>query len=810
MSLNDLSKLTLGPSQKASRAFEKASSFEAGLERVDTNVVSGGAYNVAVQKTPKTNALLEFAGGLNKGIGLYGSATELAQKQSEKNVAEMTDEEFEESYNALIEGSGQEAGFFDKVLGRDKQFQTSMVDRWFRDVAPTEVNELRKGLEGEMQNFKTTVDFDNYVEKNVDDYFAAKSVQFADGTHANTAYAVRAAGMAAKLKVTLDQNYSAAADKAIEENQVIVSKQLFEGMAFASREADENNKDITNRFNAVTAALDGDKTRAKAVMKSAVSGIITDLINKGTSVDLEEAQEIYDAFFNSELNIDGKTDVFDDPKMEQSLLSGIQAAERVALEDENKAAERAAVNVVASLYRASQDGSLKEKRQEIEKKANEQLDAGEISAREYAAIMEQSKSFDDKDTAAFNAKRNETEINVDKISADSPVRDETLFNAVLGAENGEDLINLGYATFNEATNKVELNNKYIALLNGYQKSFLKVVNSSANAIDWLKLDSGQQAKERQRLLEDGLDAGKAFIGRQTVKKEETKTIDRQIEAAAEYAINQFKIDPQDIEHLRFKYATDKEALLTAIQDLKQKDVSPLLDESGNLEKKYEVGNSFFPNTFSLQSDIQEQYEAGNVNDLQIENVSQIALKNRQDYFPNSPMPARKVQANVIKLLRVSGITEQEIINETLNQRGKPPEKDRATKSETLLGKLDTSPDFFGASFLQTKREKEAVNVMQDLRGLREHHWNDTGEFLNIGYDIPILLGGSMQKTLDALKSGDVAAFDAIAEALGAETNAQILYNKSVLYHQTVTKLIPDTFDHRNINKTTPSPVEETE
>ena len=771
---NLLASLTQSSTSRASAAFQRASEgFRPGQELVSTDVTLGGQYNVAVQRTPKTNAALKFASSLQKGVQLYGQAVNVAQKDAAERVAEMSDEEFEKAYGELLTQQGEtDLSVFGKILGRDKQFQQSMVDRWFRDVAPTEVKGLQDTLKGEIQNFKTTAEFDAYVNKAVDDYFAEKSTQFSDGTHAQTAYNVRAAGASAKMKIELDKAYSDEAETSIYNNQKDIAKQTITDRVLITGTTPEGNSEvITSLHKNAVVAFGGDRAMANKVLVDAVSDEITNLVSEGTTTSLEKAEEIFDTFFNEDLEVDGRKDIFDKPELELQLKRAIESGELKAIEDESRKANALVKNVTAELYASRAKGDYAQTVEELRQRLNDQRDSGQISDAEYSAANYAIDQFnEDPDLQANRARKNAQVNAVNEMIRENRnlSSDPTVFWKNLGISN-EEALELGYYQSSADNLTVELTGKAIDLQNIYRKAY---ETAAANAIEGADIPTLSISEQTE--LTQGIDTLAREAGDKAVQAELESIRNQAGKKVATSTLNQAVLEAEqrnasqtEIELALHKHKNEPEIALEKIQALPPIDESKYFDAEGNLEELSPI-ELLYVGPKQIVARLGKEFRKGRINSVQFDKATRSAYRARRAYVPKYMDSFSKVMEDTVGMLEFSGISSAEIESGVLDQ-------------------LYTFPSYVSDPVIRNEVEKMSAYSRDFLR-LADDYFRATGEFIVFGSSIPVYIDGSPEKTLDAIRNNDVGAFASVAEKLGM-TPKELLEN-SRLYHQLTTKLIP--------------------
>jgi hypothetical protein len=770
---NLLASLTQSSTRRAASAFRRATEgFQPGQELVSTDVTLGGQYNVAVQRTPKTNAALKFASSLQQGVQVYGQAVNVVQKDAAEKVAEMSDEEFEKAYGELLAQQGEtDPSVFGTILGRDKQFQQSMVDRWFRDVAPTEVKGLQDTLKGEIQNFKTTSEFDAYVNKAVDDYFAEKSTQFSDGTHAQTAYNVRAAGASAKMKIELDKAYSDEAETSIYNNQKDIAKQTITDRVLITGTTPEGNSEVmTSLYKNALVALGGDKAEANKVLVEAVSDEITNLVTEGTTTSLEKAEEIFDTFFNEDLVVDGRKDIFDKPELEFQLKRAIESGEVKAIEDESRKADALVKSVTAELYASRAKGDYAQTVEELRQRLNDQRDNGQISDAEYSAANYAIDQFNEDPELEANRARKNAQVN----AVNEMIRENrnlssnpTLFWNNLEISN-EEAFDLGYYQ-RSADNEAEFTGKVTDLQNIYRKAYETAAANAIEGVDLTTLSISEQTERTQSIDTLAREAGDKAVQAEleSIRAQTGKTAAASTLNQAVLEAEQRNASQTEIELIKHNHKLEPEIALEKIQALPPIDESKYFDAEGNLEELSPL-ERLYVGPKQIVARLGKEFRKGRINSVQFDKATRSAYEARRAYVPAPTDSFSKVMEDTLEMLSVSGISSAELESGVLDQ-------------------LYTFPSYVSDPVIRNDAEKRSA-YSRDFQRLADDYFRATGEFIVFGITIPVYIDGSPEKTLDAIRNNDVGAFASMAEKLGM-TPKELLEN-SRRYHQLTTKLIP--------------------
>lgn len=770
-----------GLPKQASKVFKGVSeAYSPGQELASTNVTLGGQYGVAVEPTPKTNSALQFANALNKGVEVYGQVVDLTQQKAAEKVAEMTDEEFESAYSELLKQGGEtDPNLFSKVLGRDKQYQVSMVDRWFRDVAPTEVDGLKKSLESEIQNFKTTAEYDEYVASAVDDYFAQKSVQFSNGTHAQNAYNIKAAGSSAKMKIALDDMYEKEAEASIYDNQqeafktIINDKLLTDGT-----NADSRSATLTDAYQNALNAFDGDKALANKLLKETVSGEITELISKGGTANLDKADEIFNSLFNEELSVGGKTDIFDDPKLEFELRRGIQEAETRAINDEQKEASQLVPSVIAPLFVARNEGNLASAIEDGRNDLIKKRDAGSISDRAFSAGMEAIDAFKaDPELAQRNA------IKTANNTAYRETRALDSFQRTLGAFTDgvmtefeltpDKLLSIGYARIDDTNQLEAVEGKFGLLQDKYIKAYTSLVSKRISLLDVMNLPLDRRVESLQDIHSAGRQAGIRIISYEIEgSKERVKKVTDSKKEIAE-AVNR-GLSNTVIEFGSKKFVDDPEALKAFYAGQTVEDTSDLLTENGEFTSKYlaGLGDRLSPQNVGLTvPTYTTELEGGNINAQQYRGSIEKLTTAVDAYEPESTTLTSSMVLDKGDQLSLVGISVEDLKKGSVTLK--------------YATNLDLDVYSYGLS-IESRPKSQEVTLDQ----IQLNHYTETNDYIEIGKNIPIRLNGSMLGTLNAIQKGDVDAFDEAASLL--DITPQKAYNNHLEYFKAI-KQLPSTF-----------------
>tara|TARA_B000000441_G_scaffold41832_1_gene27429 strand:+ start:5268 stop:8597 length:3330 start_codon:yes stop_codon:yes gene_type:complete len=279
-------------------------SYDPSQQALNPSVSRGGDYFVPVQETPKTNAALNFAKELSRTPEVYKQAVDMNQERAAREIAEMSDEEFNAHYNELLSQDKE----LQSLFGYNKAFQEKLVERTYKDVVPLELKELEKEFKGTLQNYDSIDDYDNAVNNKVNEYFDSLNSRFNGNEFASNAHNALAVGQKAKLIVNLHDAYIEETTKYIREEEIDTGSRTLEKL---DGEYDALGTTLTE-LNIATANNLGDKKTANETTRSTVAAHLDSLIALSTTEGLENAEELFNEVFTNDepLLVNGK-DIFE-------------------------------------------------------------------------------------------------------------------------------------------------------------------------------------------------------------------------------------------------------------------------------------------------------------------------------------------------------------------------------------------------------------------------------------------------------------------------------------------------------------------
>lgn len=279
-------------------------SYDPSQQTLNPSVSRGGDYFVPVQDTPKTNAALDFAKALSRTPEVYKQAVDMNQERAAREIAEMSDEEFNNHYNELLSQDKEVQSLF----GYNKAFQEKLVERTYKDVVPLELKELEKEFKGTLQNYDSIDDYDNAVNNKVNEYFDSLNTRFNGNEFASNAHNALAVGQKAKLIVNLHDAYIEETTKYIREEEIDTGARTLEKL---DGEYDALGTTLTE-LNIATANNLGDQKTANETTRSTVASHLDGLIALSTTEGLENAEDLFNEVFASDepLLVNGK-DIFE-------------------------------------------------------------------------------------------------------------------------------------------------------------------------------------------------------------------------------------------------------------------------------------------------------------------------------------------------------------------------------------------------------------------------------------------------------------------------------------------------------------------
>jgi len=272
-------------------------------EALSPRIQTGGNYRVVVQQTPKTNSLAKFANALKGGAEVYGNVVDANQQQAVRDIQTMSDEEFDKHYNELIQGDKSTRS----VFGYNKAFQQAIVERTYKEIVPTELQDIENDFEKSIQDFDSIAEYDEAVSTRIDSYMNELGERFNQNVFAQEAHNVLASGKSAKLKLTLHDKYE---QKARE----YISTKIQDDLNSALQGSDDTTDFqtlFTDSYNSALTRLDGDKSATNALFLKSTQQHVINQLNSQTEQGLANAEDIIEAVYDQdEFNVGGKP-IFD-------------------------------------------------------------------------------------------------------------------------------------------------------------------------------------------------------------------------------------------------------------------------------------------------------------------------------------------------------------------------------------------------------------------------------------------------------------------------------------------------------------------
>ena len=278
-------------------------SYDPSLQAISPRIQTGGNYRVVVQQTPKTNSLAKFANALKKGTETYGNVVDVTQQKAVKDIQTMSDEEFDKHYNELIQGDKSTRS----VFGYNKAFQQAIVERSYKEIVPTELQEIENEFEKSIQDFDSIAEYDEAVSTRIDSYMNELGERFNQNVFAQEAHNVLASGKSAKLKLTLHEKYE---QKAREYISTKIQDDLNSALVGSDDTTDFQTL-FTDSYNSALTRLDGDKSATNALFLRSTQQHVINQLNSQTEQGLANAEDIIEAVYDQdEFNVGGKP-IFD-------------------------------------------------------------------------------------------------------------------------------------------------------------------------------------------------------------------------------------------------------------------------------------------------------------------------------------------------------------------------------------------------------------------------------------------------------------------------------------------------------------------
>lgn len=278
-------------------------SYDPSLQAISPRIQTGGNYRVVVQQTPKTNSLAKFANALKKGTETYGNVVDVTQQKAVKDIQTMSDEEFDKHYNELIQGDKSTRS----VFGYNKAFQQAIVERSYKEIVPTELQEIENDFEKSIQDFDSIAEYDEAVSTRIDSYMNELGERFNQNVFAQEAHNVLASGKSAKLKLTLHEKYE---EKAREYISTKIQDDLNSALVGSDDTTDFQTL-FTDSYKSALTRLDGDKSATNALFLRSTQQHVLNQLNSQTEQGLANAEDIIEAVYDQdEFNVGGKP-IFD-------------------------------------------------------------------------------------------------------------------------------------------------------------------------------------------------------------------------------------------------------------------------------------------------------------------------------------------------------------------------------------------------------------------------------------------------------------------------------------------------------------------
>lgn len=277
--------------------------YDPSLQALSPRIQTGGNYRVVVQQTPKTNSLAKFASALRAGTEVYGNVVDASQQKAVRDIQTMSDEEFDKHYNELIQGDKSTRS----VFGYNKAFQQAIVERTYKEIVPTELQEIEDDFEKSIQDFDSIAEYDEAVSNKVDAYMNELGERFNQNVFAQEAHNVLASGKSAKLKLNLHDKYE---QKARE----YISTKIQDDLNSALKSSDDTTDFqtlFTDSYKSALTRLDGDKSATNALFLKSTQQHVINQLNLQTEQGLANAEDIIEAIYDQdEFNVGGKP-IFD-------------------------------------------------------------------------------------------------------------------------------------------------------------------------------------------------------------------------------------------------------------------------------------------------------------------------------------------------------------------------------------------------------------------------------------------------------------------------------------------------------------------
>ena len=723
-------------------------------ERQDTNIIEAGTTPTVVQPYEKTNKWLRFSKLLNKVPEVYEMGVDVMQDRAAQKVANMSEGEFQAAYEKII---GGDQGARD-LFGYNKAHQEKIVERAYQEVVPLEMKELVTDFKSRLNDFGSIAEFDEAVNNAVDDYFGELDGRFNQSSFANNAHQLLRVGKEAKIKIELHDAYEAQAKEFIESQSLDNVKSTLNNLnGNYDIDVEGNPVDmgeiLTKQYNGALGANGGDKRSANQTVVQGVGNQIKELISTGTTQDLENAQELFDETFGSDILVGGKN-IFDTTealKLEIDLRKSLKTADdnyasnaqRITLQEYTvpwrgkylRAQTIAEQNKVLEDWRAELEGQeddlvlslgLKSLKETSEDPAFSKFEARYETIGDYKKLVPDRISIDDRSTAGLIS------------DMDLTAKQEQIFVKL------ED---------DQVT--TTLQNTFLSLTDDWQATYDSILRTKLeriaienpdNPIPQIEIAYKEAEIESQEAMRQQINT--------LVKREEPKADAR---ARHQNALR-LGIKERQLENIYNNPNLTKEEQIQAVDELIDNARATTLgdisskDEKGNLRAK--MGGDFSSNLDNVnalrESDSYSDpaYLLSDYNRLLLSsNRSRSGMTSKfqeerkalgTQYLTGD---AEGALEGLFGLYEFRGFTEKELTDgyiTTIDQNGK------ANRNKSMQAKISI-PAILGAD-PDTSIGQSATFA-----------------------EIPILLGGRIENTIEAIKNNDVDAFKSIASKLNGYT-----------------------------------------
>lgn len=676
------------------------------------------------------------------------------QDKAAEKVANMSEGEFQDAYEKII---GGDQGTRD-LFGYNKAHQEKIVERAYAEVVPLEIKEMVTDFKSQLNDFGSIDDFDNAVNTAVDDYFSELDGRFNQSTFANNAHQLLRTGKEAKIKIELHDAYEAQAKEFIESQSLDNVKNTLKSLNgnydidVEGNQVDMGNI-LTKQYNGALGANGGDKVSANQTVVQGVGNQIKELISTGTTQDLEDAQELFDETFGSDIVVGGKNifDTTESLKLEIDLRKSLKTADdnygliaqRTTLQEFTvpwrgkylRAETIAEQNKILEDWRAELEGQeddlvlslgLKALKETADDPAYSKFEARYETIGEYRKLVPDNITIDDRSTAAIISDMNLT------------AKQEQIFVKLEG-DQVTTTLQQGFLSLTD-----DWKATYDSIL---RKKLEKIsIENPDNPIPQIEIAYKEAELESEELMRQQINT--------LVKREEPKADARAThqnalrlgikERQLENIYNNPNLTPEQQSQTIDELIDNARA--TTLGEISDKDAKGDLraklndDFTSNMDNINSLRNSdsysdpaHFLSDYNRLLTRSKPDRAGSINSFERERKSLGA-----QYLTGD---AEEALQGLFGLYEFRGFTEQELTDgyiTTIDQTGK------ANRNKSMQAKISI-PTILAAD--------PDTSVGQPATFA----------------EIPILLGGRIQNTIEAIQNNDIDAFKSIASKLNGYT-----------------------------------------